>query len=108
MGKPRRRTPQEKKALSYERDMRDHHYDAPNIKFSRKLHPLRNAQENRRRRRVFNARTAELVTMDEDGAEADIAAGELEQDLGHLGKRGQTSYGPFTLKDHIARTAGRP
>ena len=107
MGQKRRRTPQEKKAHAYAKDTRGHFDDSPNVKFSRKLDPLRDAQETRRRRRVFNARTSKLgeMAMDEefDAAIADTEAGELEQDLGRLGKRGQSSYGPWTLREHVDR-----
>lgn len=93
----KRLTPQEKKAFAYEKDRRGKFSDSPNVKFARKIVPLRNDQETRRRRRVFNARARQLTEMDE--AEADIVAGELEQDLGHLGRRiGDAS---MTLREHV-------
>ncbi|MEM0907620.1 MAG: hypothetical protein AAGJ94_09675 [Pseudomonadota bacterium] len=98
----RRRTPQEKKALAYAKDTRGHYTDSPNIKFSRKLNPLRNAQENRRRRRVFNARTQSLALMDDDAADIEVIYGDLEQDLGRLGKRIPSTYGPWPLGEHVA------
>ena len=66
MSKKKQRSPQEKKALSYANDRRNTFGE--NLKASRKLIPLRKAQESRQDRRKVAQELAGLSRLDEEAA----------------------------------------
>jgi hypothetical protein len=72
-----RKTPQQKKALSYARDRRNSYGE--NNKASRKLIPRRKASEHRQDRHKLDQETRQLAIIDETAA--DIAASAIRQDL---------------------------
>jgi hypothetical protein len=75
------RTPQDKKALSYARDRRNSYGE--NDKASRKLVPLRKAQESRQGRRKVAQELNTLPQLDE--AAADVVESSARQDVHRVG-----------------------
>ena len=78
---PVKRTPQERKRLSYAKDRRNSYGE--NDKASRKLIPLRKAQENRGNRRKAKQLSGNINRMDD--ADADLAQNSLLSDIERVG-----------------------
>jgi hypothetical protein len=74
---PKPRSPQEKKALSYERDCRNVYRQ--NDKASRKLIPIRKAQSQRRLRRKVEQDLSVIAQVDE--AAADLIESDARSDI---------------------------
>lgn len=81
MTEKRRRSPQEKKALSLWRDRAGYFYN--NDKAARKAVPLRKAQESRRTRHKNNLALAHIDRLGE--AEADIVESSARQNVARKG-----------------------
>jgi hypothetical protein len=75
------RSPQEEKALSYTREGRNAYGE--NVKASRRLVPLRKAQESRQDRHKVSQDLAALPRLDE--AAADLAESSARQDTHRVG-----------------------
>jgi len=95
------RSPQEKKALSYERDCRNVYSE--NDKASRKLIPLRKAQDSRRVRRKVAQDIAAVPRA--DGAAAELIESDARWDIERLG--GWRKGADEPLGKMIARAAQR-
>lgn len=78
---PVKRTPQEKKRLSYAKDRRNSYGE--NDKASRKLIPRRKALENRGNRRKARQLSGNMNRMDD--ADADLAQNSLLSDIERIG-----------------------
>ena len=78
---PVKRTPQERKRLSYAKDRRNSYGE--NDKASRKLIPLRKARENRGNRRKAKQLSGNMNRMDD--ADADLAQNSLVSDIERVG-----------------------
>jgi len=90
------RSPQEKKALSLEKDRRNAY--RANDKASRKSIPLRKAKENRRNRHKNNQALAAIEQLD-DGSAA-VVESSARQDIHRAG--GWKKGGDQALADHIS------
>ena len=75
------RSPQERKALSYARDCRNAYGE--NDKASRKLIPLRKAQESRQDRRKIAQELGSLPPLEEEVA--DLIEGSARHDMARVG-----------------------
>ncbi len=78
---PTRKTPQEKKALSYAKDRRNAY--GQNNKASRKAIPACKSSENRKVRRNANQALSSINRLDEESAE--LSESSLNHDVGHAG-----------------------
>ncbi len=92
------RTPQEKKALSYERDRRNAYGESD--KGSRKTIPARKAGENRKDRRKVNQSLVVLPTV--EAATAEMIESDAVNDVFRVG--GWTKSPDIPLADHIEKT----
>lgn len=95
------RSPQEKKALSLEKDRRNNY--AANAKASRKLIPLRKAKAARQARHAADQALAVAVGL--DAGAVDIAESSVRQDIHRVG--GWTKSPDGTLADHLERQDAR-
>ena len=91
----RKRTPQEKKELSYKRDRRNVYGEAPHA--ARKAIPLRKAQRNRASRHVAN----QAVDFQGPAPDEDLAE-ELESRVHHHAPQGWDKYPDPPLGEVIA------
>ncbi|HAH07495.1 MAG TPA: hypothetical protein DCM05_13410 [Elusimicrobia bacterium] len=96
----RRKSPQEKKAISYERDRRNHY--GQNAKGSRKRIPARKRWVNR----VFR-HTASQRLSGAHGAVDGCVADELDVAVGGLRRKNWRKSPDIPLKDHIAEQLRR-
>lgn len=99
--RPPAKSPQEKKALSYALDRRNAHGE--NDKASRRLIPLRKAQESRQVRRKAAQALETLPRLDEEAA--DLAESSARHDVDRVGGWRKTPDG--TLGEHIEGRRGR-
>jgi hypothetical protein len=93
------RSPQEKKALSYERDRRNAYGESD--KGARKTIPARKAGENRKDRRKVAQSLVVLPTV--DAAAAEMIESDAAQDVCRVG--GWTKAPDIPLADHIEKQA---
>lgn len=91
------RSPQEKKALSYERDRRNGYGESD--KGARKTIPARKAGENRKDRRKVNQSLVVLPTV--DAAAAELIESDAAKDVFRVG--GWTKAPDIPLSDHIQK-----
>lgn len=94
------RSPQEKKALSYERDRRNGYGESD--KGSRKTIPARKAGENRRDRRKVNQSLVILPTV--EAAAGEMIESDAANDVFRVG--GWTKAPDIPLADHIEKKTG--
>ncbi len=97
----KRRSPQEKKELSYELDRRNCY--SANDKASRKAIPARKAGENRKSRRKANHALTVVDRLADE--QADVVESSLINDMERVGgwKKGPDQ----SLREHIVRQVGR-
>jgi len=106
------RSPQEKKALSYELDRRNDYNSSD--KSIRRLIPLRKAQESRKSRRKANTALQQAERIDE--VKADLLESSLRHDVERVGgwrKWGSESLGDTVRsanerREHLGMSASKP
>jgi hypothetical protein len=95
---PERKSPHQKKALSYARDRRNDY--GQNDKASRRLIPIQKAKSQRRLRRKADQAVAAIEPADE--ARVDLVESDIRRDIGRVGSWWR-KWPDLALGHHIKR-----